>query len=137
MNDIPFILGVDIGSITISLVEMSEKGEIIRIHYSFHNGDILNTLLSTLARVPYRSIKGIASITAAKKNHPEVGSILAVGGEKFTLITFDHEGNYQNLKTNTSCAAGTGSFLDQQARRLSLTSSAELSEMALRSKSSL
>ncbi len=154
MNDIPFILGVDIGSVAISLVEMSKKGEILRTHYSFHNGDILNTLRSMLARVQYRSVKGIAStsasphflkgarcfdsriasITAAKKNHPEVGSILAVGGEKFTLITFDHEGNYQNLKTNTSCAAGTGSFLDQQARRLSLTSSAELSEIALRNK---
>jgi predicted CoA-substrate-specific enzyme activase len=154
MNNIPFILGVDIGSVAISLVEMSEKGEILNTHYSFHNGDILNTLRSMLTGVHCGLIKGIACtsasayllknarcydsrmacIAAAKKNHPDVGSILAVGGEKFNLITFDHEGNYQNLKTNTSCAAGTGSFLDQQARRLSLTSSAELSEMALQNK---
>jgi len=154
MNNIPFILGVDIGSVAISLVEMSDKGEILNTHYSFHNGDILNTLRSMLTGVHFKLINGIACtsassyllknarcydsrmacIAAAKKNHPDVGSILAVGGEKFNLITFDHEGNYQNLKTNTSCAAGTGSFLDQQARRLSLTSSAELSELALQNK---
>jgi predicted CoA-substrate-specific enzyme activase len=154
MNNIPFILGVDIGSVAISIVETSEKGEVLNTHYSFHNGDVLDTLRSMLTGVHFRLIKGIACtsasscflkdarcydsrmacITAAKKNHREVGSILAVGGEKFSLITFDHDGHYQNLKTNTSCAAGTGSFLDQQARRLSLTGSAELSEMALQNK---
>ncbi|NIM15489.1 MAG: CoA activase, partial [Candidatus Aminicenantes bacterium] len=149
------ILGIDIGSVTISIVEMSMEGEIINTHYAFHHGDIPETLRTMLSKVNYQLIKGIAStsassyflkgvrsydsriacITAAKKTHPHIRTILAVGGEKFSLITFDQEGNYQNLKTNTSCAAGTGSFLDQQARRLNLSGgSAELSERALQNK---
>ena len=58
-------------------------------------------------------------------------SILNVGGEKFSLIRFDKDGHYQSLRSNTSCAAGTGGFLDQQAKRLSLKDSAELSKKAL------
>ncbi|MBW2219230.1 MAG: CoA activase, partial [Deltaproteobacteria bacterium] len=52
------------------------------------------------------------------------------GGEKFGLIRFDEKGNYLNFKANTSCAAGTGSFLDQQAERLGLSSINELSDEA-------
>ena len=37
------------------------------------------------------------------------------------LIKFDANGNYQSAKVNSSCAAGTGSFLDQQAVRLNLS----------------
>jgi predicted CoA-substrate-specific enzyme activase len=149
------ILGVDSGSAAISLVEMTEKGRILKTHYAFHHGEITKTLRSMLSKIDHRSIKGIACtsassyllkgirsydsriacMTAAKKMHPGVRTILTVGGEKFSLITFDPEGNYRSLKTNTSCAAGTGSFLDQQARRLNLTGgSAELSERALRNK---
>jgi predicted CoA-substrate-specific enzyme activase len=155
MGDGTMIIGVDIGSVTISIVEMSLEGEILNTHYTFHHGDIPETLRTMLSKVPYRLIKGIACtsassyllngarsydsriacMTAAKKMHPHVRTILAVGGEKFSLITFDREGNYRNLKTNTSCAAGTGSFLDQQARRLNLSGgSAELSERALQNK---
>ena len=57
-----------------------------------------------------------------------------VGGEKFGLIQFDTRGNYQHYKANTSCAAGTGSFLDQQAERLNLSGSAELSEIAMQNR---
>jgi activator of 2-hydroxyglutaryl-CoA dehydratase len=51
------------------------------------------------------------------------------------LVLFDNEGNYNNYRSNTSCAAGTGSFLDQQALRLNLNGIAELSTIALSNKS--
>ncbi len=57
--------------------------------------------------------------------------ILQIGGEKFSLSLFDELGNYIGAKHNTSCAAGTGSFLDQQAGRLDLSSSEQISEHAL------
>ena len=152
MNNENVILGVDIGSVAISLAEVSCGGEIRKFHYTFHNGNIPETLRSMLERVDFSSVKGIACtsasphffddacyydariacITTAKKMHRKIGAVLAVGGEKFNFITFDRQGNYRNLKTNTSCAAGTGSFLDQQARRLKLSDSATLSETALR-----
>jgi len=149
-----FVLGLDIGSAAVSAVEMSLEGEVLRTYYAFHHGDIYKTLCSLLAGIEFSLLRGaactstsphflnnafrcdsrIACITAAKHNRHQVGSLLSVGGEKFSLITFDAEGNYRNLKTNTSCAAGTGSFLDQQARRLNLSDSAELSQLALQNK---
>ncbi|MBI4682241.1 MAG: CoA activase, partial [Nitrospirae bacterium] len=50
------------------------------------------------------------------------------------LISFDEAGNYRNFKSNSSCAAGTGSFLDQQARRLNLSGIEELSGIAFNNK---
>jgi predicted CoA-substrate-specific enzyme activase len=149
-----FVLGLDIGSVAVSVVEMSLEGEMLRTCYAFHHGDIYKTLCSLLEGLEFPLLRGtactstsphilngafrcdsrIACIIAAKHNHQQVGSLLSVGGEKFSLITFDTEGNYRNLKTNTSCAAGTGSFLDQQARRLNLSGSAELSQLALQNK---
>ncbi len=55
-----------------------------------------------------------------------------IGAEKFMLIRFDENGNYQSTKINSSCAAGTGSFLDQQTDRLNLSGIEELCERALR-----
>ncbi len=46
--------------------------------------------------------------------------ILIIGGEKFGLFSWSGEGEYRSFKGNTSCAAGTGGFLDQQAERLGL-----------------
>jgi predicted CoA-substrate-specific enzyme activase len=72
----------------------------------------------------------LALIRAAQQHAAGFGSILLIGGEKFGLLSFDEEGRYQSFRTNTSCAAGTGSFLDQQAARLQLSGPAELSRLA-------
>jgi len=69
-------------------------------------------------------------IAAVKKYHAEIGSILFVGGENFGLITFNELGDYERFRSNSSCAAGTGSFLDQQAKRLNLKSIETLSSVA-------
>ncbi|MBF0232915.1 MAG: hypothetical protein HQK65_07740, partial [Desulfamplus sp.] len=72
----------------------------------------------------------VAIIRAARHFHEKIGSILNVGGEKFSLSLFDESGNYCGSRNNTSCAAGTGSFLDQQSKRLGLSSPEELSQAA-------
>ncbi|MFH1090252.1 MAG: acyl-CoA dehydratase activase, partial [Pseudomonadota bacterium] len=54
--------------------------------------------------------------------------------EKFGVVLFDEAGNYRKYKSNTSCAAGTGSFLDQQAERLDLDSIEDLGAAALSNK---
>jgi activator of 2-hydroxyglutaryl-CoA dehydratase len=69
--------------------------------------------------------------------HPEVRTIIDVGGEDSKLILVDYDGANGHFKItdfamNTLCAAGTGSFLDQQATRLGLTIE-EFGELALRS----
>ena len=55
----------------------------------------------------------VCIITAVRKLFKEAVSVLMVGAEKFMLINFDNKGNYLYTKTNSSCASGTGSFLDQ------------------------
>ena len=146
------VLGIDIGSETISSVVMDLSGEIIRQFYLFHQGKIRETLRSLQREIDFSNIKSIACTTsnslnpdrvliyhpqvsviaAAKKLCPQAGSILWVGAEKFMLIEFDSQGNYKQTLTNSSCAAGTGSFLDQQAGRLNLSGIEELSDAALR-----
>lgn len=144
------VLGIDIGSVSISIAELNPQKAVVQTAYLFHQGSLAKTLeyilpqfdLARISSVAITSstpsiIKAtkqydnrIAIITAAKHFNKQVGSILLVGGEKFGLILFDQAGNYLNYKANTSCAAGTGSFLDQQARRLNLGSIEALSEIA-------
>jgi activator of 2-hydroxyglutaryl-CoA dehydratase len=148
------ILGIDIGSISISIVEMTPGKEITCSAYEFHNGRIPETLERMLSGFGLASVRGIAAtsatpdilrnaeicdmrvsfITAAKHFHAGAGSILIVGGEKFGLVLFDENGEYRNYRSNTSCAAGTGSFLDQQASRLNLSGIREFSERAFNNK---
>jgi len=150
------IVGIDIGSVALSLVIMDEKKTIITSSYQFHHGAISETLRSMLSGIDFSLLGGmamtlsgpeilhnisrydpqIAIIAAVKHYHSEVGSILFVGGENFGLITFNEEGDYERYRSNSSCAAGTGSFLDQQARRLNLKSINTLSAIAFCNKES-
>ena len=77
----------------------------------------------------------VALITACRRLSPGVRSILHVGAEKFALIRLGCQGEYRGTRSNSSCAAGTGSFLDQQARRLGLAGVEELDRQARRSTS--
>jgi predicted CoA-substrate-specific enzyme activase len=145
------ILGLDIGSVGLSIVEIDAGRRIRSRAYAFHHGRIEETLGQMLDAVALERVGWVAStssttkgvlstasydshvalITAAKHLHGRVGSILLLGGEKFSLVRFDAQGDYLETKTNSGCAAGTGSFLDEQARNLGLASGAELSATAL------
>jgi len=150
------ILGIDAGSISVSVALIGPDGTVLDRAYETHRGDIRGIIARILSRiihspdpVPQPSlpiartsstpdlIEGarvvdnrVAFITAARHFHPKVGSILVVGGEKFGLATFSADGEYRNYRGNTSCAAGTGSFLDQQAARLNIESVSEFARLA-------
>ncbi|MGB3210597.1 MAG: acyl-CoA dehydratase activase [Desulforhopalus sp.] len=150
MNSKNTILGIDVGSVAAGYVQINMEGQILHKGYAFHHGDIRDTLIKLLAELdlarigylvttlstPYwvcaqrRYNNDISVITAAKKYHKEMGALLTVGGEKFSLATFNTYGQYQGSVTNTSCAAGTGSFLDQQAGRLHLRGIEHLTDIA-------
>ena len=79
----------------------------------------------------------IAQAKAISLLYPEVRTIIDMGGEDSKLILIEYEGGDGHFKIadfamNTLCAAGTGSFLDQQASRLGFTIE-EFGELALRS----
>ncbi|HEY1406635.1 MAG TPA: BadF/BadG/BcrA/BcrD ATPase family protein, partial [Spirochaetota bacterium] len=150
MHNNKHVLGVDIGSVSISIVELSESGDIVLHRTRLHGGDVRGVLAKALDEFDIRSIGGIAQtasspslirnavsydshvslIRGVRKSCTHAGSILYVGGERFGLIEFDEHGEYRRSRVNSSCAAGTGSFLDQQAKRLSLSGIEEFCEIA-------
>jgi predicted CoA-substrate-specific enzyme activase len=78
----------------------------------------------------------IAQTQAAQRLYPQVRTIIDIGGEDSKLILLEKENDrlkISDFSMNTLCAAGTGSFLDQQASRLGLTIE-EFGELALKSK---
>ena len=144
------VLGIDIGSVTAGFVLLDGQRRIVQKGYALHHGEIAKTLQGLMQTVDFADIRFIAAtastptslitqarynnqiafITAAKNYHPQMRGLLIVGGEKFSLSTFDAAGDYLGSTTNTSCAAGTGSFLDQQAGRLNLETTEKLTEIA-------
>jgi predicted CoA-substrate-specific enzyme activase len=146
------IIGIDIGSASIAAVEVTLESEIVASQYALHQGEIIESLRGILGQLDLSRVCGFAStsstppvlnvsrpydnrvavITAARRFYPNAGSILIVGGERYGWIQLDRDGHCRSFKFNTGCAAGTGSFLDQQARRLKLESTAALSAVARR-----
>ena len=145
------ILGIDIGSVSIGTVLLDSDHTLLAKDYRFHNGNITQTLHTVLSDIkatepvyvaatscsPSYTARTreydqlVSTIRACKHFHQNFGAVLNVGGEKFNLSLFDDSMSYSGSRHNTSCAAGTGSFLDQQAVRLGLDSSKELSLQAV------
>ena len=143
MSDFAGIIGIDVGSVSVSVSEISPSGELGQTQYASHGGEPKATLRQLLAEIPIeqgyviaatsstpswvmaqqKTDNQVALIRACQRLYPSLSGILVVGGEKFGLIRFDDEGEYRDYRTNSSCAAGTGSFLDQQAQRLKLKDS--------------
>ncbi len=151
MSSYSNILGLDIGSVSIAAAVLNPQKEIVQNAYEFHHGNTTSKLAEILSKFDLAGIGAIAAtastpailkvtqrfdsrvavMNAVRRFHDKAGCILVVGGEKFGLIRLDENGNYLGYKSNTGCAAGTGSFLDQQARRLNLSGAAELSRIAM------
>jgi predicted CoA-substrate-specific enzyme activase len=61
-----------------------------------------------------------AHARAAVELHPDVRTIFEIGGQD-SKVTIIEDGTVIDFAMNLVCAAGTGSFLDSQARRLDIT----------------
>jgi predicted CoA-substrate-specific enzyme activase len=144
------VLGIDIGSTAASVALLDINRQLLHTGYAFHRGDIAGTLTELLKNQDLGQVRYLAAtastpssvhavtrynnqmafIAAAKRRYPKMRGLLVVGGEKFSFSTFDETGHYLGSTTNTSCAAGTGSFLDQQAGRLNIDGIEQLSKIA-------
>ena len=158
-----FYAGLDVGSGTAKIAVLNENKEIIFWRYEKTYGqpietaekllseiekefgkDSLSTLICTgTAGKTISQILGCAYINeimahakSATFFHPEVKTIIDIGGEDSKLIFISHERGIpeiQDFALNTLCAAGTGSFLEQQSARLGY-SIEEFSKLALKAK---
>ena len=140
-------LGIDVGSVSTNIVLMKECGEIIETLYERTQGQPIAAVqngISKIARNHFavtikavgatgsgRHLAGVVAGADVVKNEitahavaaahlvPDVRTIIEIGGQDSKLITM-RQGIVTDFAMNTVCAAGTGSFLDQQAARLNI-----------------
>lgn len=148
-------VGLDIGSVSIKLIILDDSLKTLKSLYIRHQGHPLKTVLQVIKETLkeygnfYLSITGsgskfisdatgirsvnevIAQATSTKRLYPFVRTIIEIGGEDSKLIFLGDNG-IKDFSMNSICAAGTGSFLEQQAERLRI-SIEEFSDLALKS----
>ena len=154
-------LGVDIGSISTKGVIIDDNNNIITSAYIWTEGNpveavkkLLNILKKDLPKDYV--VKGIGTTGSARKLiglmlkacivkneitahaigtltfYPNVRTILEIGGQDSKIILIKN-GIITNYAMNTLCAAGTGSFLSSQAKRLGIKVE-DFGDYALKSK---
>ncbi len=137
-------LGLDIGALTVKLAILNEQGDVIERHSQPHHGEIFTTTHALLQdTLPNRRIARLgiigsqaepvaqtlgfaagndvaAIIRAVTDQYENIKQIIDIGGGSLSMITLNDAGEFTGYQTNTLCAAGTGSFLDEQAARLGI-----------------
>ena len=155
-----FDVGLDVGSVSVNLVIMNPAGEVVKEVYRRHLGAPSRTALTLLESLefPLQQCRLVACtgmggqrlaevlggrfinevIAQGRGTHhfaPQARTIIDMGGEDAKMIMVAEEDGHlviEDFAMNTMCAAGTGSFLDQQAHRLGYTIE-DFSELALKS----
>ncbi|UCC78403.1 MAG: CoA activase [Candidatus Zixiibacteriota bacterium] len=156
-------LGIDIGSVSLSAAILDSNSKIIDTVYKRHRGDPVGCSIEELSKlndlygdIGYwgftgngamqvsRSLKAnyvneFSSISAAAgKLLPGVKTIFEMGGQQAKYIRLSPAENedmptLDDFAASGLCAAGTGSFLDQQATRLGVNIESEFGELAMES----
>jgi len=156
-------IGIDVGSVSVNVAVLNDAREVVKDYYVRIEGEPLRKAYKTLKEAIklYPKIEGMASTGSGGKLiskildipflneivaqssstslfYPEVRTIIEIGGEdsKFILLEYNESLSTHIIKDfsmNTICAAGTGSFLDEQALRLGLRIE-EFGKLALQSK---
>ncbi|WP_031515187.1 acyl-CoA dehydratase activase [Desulfofalx alkaliphila] len=153
-------LGIDVGSVSTNIVFINEDNQVLEAIYLRTQGQPIRTVqhgLRELAKqLPASTIiKGVgttgsarhltsvvvgadvvkneitAHAVAASQQVPGVQTVLEIGGQDSKIIIL-RNGVVADFAMNTVCAAGTGSFLDQQASRLNVPIE-EFGDLSLRS----
>lgn len=142
-----YFLGVDVGSVSTNLVLLDSEERVAEALYLRTMGRPMQTIQEGMRilrnRFPQAQIIGVgttgsarqlaatllgadvvkneitAHAVAASRQHPGVQTILEIGGQDSKIICL-RDGVVVDFAMNTVCAAGTGSFLDQQAARLGI-----------------
>ena len=151
-------LGVDAGSTTTKAVLLNKNAEIIYSYYSGNGGDPLKSVIGILrdiyAKLPegayiakacatgygehlikaalgadFGEIETMAHYKAAEKILPGAQFILDIGGQDMKCM-FVKNGEIESILLNEACSSGCGSFIENFANALGMTS-AEFAQMGL------
>ncbi len=154
-------LGVDVGSISTNVAVIDNKKRVLAKEYLMTAGKPLEAVRQGLKDVSKKlngkvKITGAATtgsgryltgdfigadivineITAQAKGaaivNPNVDTIFEIGGQDSKFISLEN-GVVVDFEMNHACAAGTGSFLEEQAQRLGIDINEEFAQLAFRS----
>lgn len=154
------VLGVDVGSVSTNIVVLDEVLNVIESLYLRTQGNPINAITRGLKHIEEklpdnvevisvgttgsgRILAGViigadiikneitAHAVAASREVPDAQTVIEIGGQDSKIIILK-DGIVVDFAMNTVCAAGTGSFLDQQASRLGIPIES-FGEMALKS----
>ncbi|MBC8014506.1 MAG: CoA activase [Sporomusaceae bacterium] len=141
-------VGVDIGYSTFKYMIADDKEQVISSEYVFHRGNIEAAFISMLEKIEnqykikecYFGITGdqaermpklkkyclnevTALIEGAFARDSSLQSIIELGAQKAKFITNLSKQDRTHIKfsMNSSCSAGTGSFLEEQVSRLGIS----------------
>ncbi len=142
-------LGIDVGSISTKGVIINDNNDILASVYLWTEGNPIEAVKKVVYALEDKTkekritIKGVGVTGSARKLigtilganlvkneitahaigtislHPNVKTILEIGGQDSKIIIIDN-GVVIDYAMNTLCAAGTGSFLSSQAKRLGI-----------------
>jgi predicted CoA-substrate-specific enzyme activase len=160
---IPAYLGIDVGSISTNVVVLDENKKVLSKRYLMTAGRPIEAIRQGLKEVGDEvshlvEIKGVcttgsgryltgdfvgadvirneitAQATAAAHIDPNVDTIFEIGGQDSKYISLER-GAIVDFEMNKVCAAGTGSFLEEQAEKLGISIKEEFGQLALSSPS--
>ncbi|NHJ39335.1 MAG: hypothetical protein FK731_04825 [Asgard group archaeon] len=128
-----YYVGVNIGSVSVNLVSIDEKGKYI-IAKESHVGkpqEVLDKLLkanNNSGKTFYEvcgSFGNISEIVAVERGissfDEKFDVVLSLGGEAIVLYVLNDKGHIVNVLSHDKCAAGSGEFFVQQISRLGLS----------------
>jgi predicted CoA-substrate-specific enzyme activase len=154
-------LGVDVGSVSTNVVAIDPSGAVLTAIYLRTRGQPIAAVQEGIRRVGAELPEGVdvlgagstgsaryltgvligadlvkneitSHAVAASHIAPGVRTVIEIGGQDSKLILM-RDGVVTDFAMNTVCAAGTGSFMDHQAARLSIPVE-EFGELALKAK---
>ncbi|MFN3467827.1 MAG: acyl-CoA dehydratase activase, partial [Candidatus Brocadiales bacterium] len=154
-------VGVDVGSISTNVIVIDKDMNVLARRYLMTAGRPLEAVTKGLFEVGLEvgdavEVKGVgttgsgryltgdyigaditkneitAHATAAICTDPEVDTIFEIGGQDSKYVSIEN-GAVVDFTMNKVCAAGTGSFLEEQSERLSINIKEEFGKMALSS----
>ncbi|MFH1616295.1 MAG: acyl-CoA dehydratase activase [Planctomycetota bacterium] len=155
-------LGLDVGSISTNVVVIDEQKRILAKEYLMTAGRPLEAVRKGLGMIAGKvgeKVKILGAATTGSGRYltgdfigadvvineisaqaagavivnPKVDTIFEIGGQDSKYISLEN-GVVVDFEMNHACAAGTGSFLEEQAQRLCINIDEEFAETAFQSK---
>jgi len=155
-------LGIDVGAVSANIVLIDRAGNVTGKKYLFTSGKPVETVKKCLLELgkefePYVRVKAVGvtgsgryfivhlvgadtvinEITAQAKGalhfDPSIDTLFEIGGQDSKYIRFE-KGTVVDFEMNRVCAAGTGSFLEEQAARLNIDIKQDFSPIAFKGK---